>query len=143
MNQPDGDVAWHIAGSQRKQQHPMAPSVLVVDDNDDIRAVVAVFVQADPRFELAGEACDGPTAIDLARQHCPDAVVLDVNMPGMDGIETLVHLRALCPGATIIMYTTESGRAEDAGDLGAERWFTKDTPVTDLLDTLHQLVTDR
>lgn len=139
-------MATHIYGNAPVEaattsEAPIADParVLVVADNDDIRTVVAVFVETDPRMQLAGEARDGAEALQMASEIQPDAVILDVQMPGMDAIDTLRLLRERCPAATVAMYSNGTERAQDALDLGAHAWFTKDQPITELLDALHLL----
>ncbi|MBW3563057.1 MAG: hypothetical protein KY437_11240 [Actinobacteria bacterium] len=56
-------------------------------------------------------------------------------MPRRDGIRTIPHLRAACPHVGIVMHSAESGRTEDALDLGADVWHTKGDPVTAVLDS--------
>ncbi len=79
------------------------PQVLVVDDEEDFRLF---FVK---RFSLRGmavrEASDGVSALDSVRNHSVDVVVLDLKMPGMDGMETLIQLKRLAPTVEVILLT--------------------------------------
>jgi two-component system OmpR family response regulator len=67
--------------------------ILVVDDEEMIRELVRATLSRDERFELF-EAADGATTLQLVRDHDPDLVVLDVRMPGIDGVETCRQIRA-------------------------------------------------
>jgi CheY-like chemotaxis protein len=78
----------------------MAAKILVIDDDPDIRRIASIALQkiGGYRVDLAADADE---ALDLARREPPDAVLLDVSMPGMDGPATLVALRAL-PGLALV-----------------------------------------
>ena len=71
----------------------MTPTVLVVDDDDDIRELVKVALQLVAGWEVL-TAAGGGEALELAARHRPDAVLLDLMMPGMDGLTVFRHLQA-------------------------------------------------
>jgi two-component system, chemotaxis family, protein-glutamate methylesterase/glutaminase len=95
--------------------------VLVVDDSSAIRAVVSAILAADPEIEVCGKASNGEEAVRLAEALLPDLVTLDVEMPGMDGIEALRALKRAQPRLPIVMLSslTEKG-AETTLDALAE-----------------------
>ena len=76
---------------------------LVVDDVDDIRFLYRRALDNDDRFEVAGEAADGERALELAETLQPDLVLLDMAMPGMDGVAALPHLRRRSPASRIVL----------------------------------------
>jgi DNA-binding NarL/FixJ family response regulator len=78
--------------------------VLVVDDTEHVRAVVADMLVLDG-FEVVGTAPDGETALALAAATDPHVVVMDLRMPGIDGLETTRRLRAARPGQQVVLYT--------------------------------------
>jgi CheY-like chemotaxis protein len=80
-------------------------SVLVADDEPDMRLMLRLHFDRDPRFEIAGEAVDGMDAVSFCEQHMPDLVLLDVRMPRLDGIAALPLLRQRCPGARVALFT--------------------------------------
>lgn len=83
------------------------PRVFHCDDEPNYRSLVrVVLTEADAGYEFVGEASDGREALDLAPALRPDIVLLDVNMPGMGGIEALPRLREALPDAKIIALTT-------------------------------------
>jgi two-component system chemotaxis response regulator CheY len=112
--------------------------VVVVDDTEDVRLLLTMTLQIDGRFEVAGEAKDGQEGIDMCRSLQPDGVLLDVMMPGMDGLTALPELRAACPSTRIVMLS-----ANDQVDLidramaaGADEWVTKASSLDRALEAL-------
>jgi two-component system chemotaxis response regulator CheB len=105
--------------------------VLVVDDVALIRRLVSDELSKDPELEVAGTAANGKIALARLPQVNPDLVILDVEMPEMDGLETLRELRKTYRRLPVIMFSslTERGAAEtlDALALGATGYFTKPT----------------
>ena len=80
--------------------------VLIVDDDPDIHPLIEVMFEIEGRFEVVGHAHDGREAIELAEALRPDAVVLDLSMPGgMDGWEALPQLRRLLPEGRIVVFS--------------------------------------
>jgi two-component system chemotaxis response regulator CheB len=108
--------------------------VLVVDDSTVIRRVVTGELSADPEIEVVGTAPNGRVALDKMTQVSPDLVILDIEMPEMDGLATLAELRKLYPRVPVVMFSalTERGATAtlDALALGATDYFTK--PVGNL-----------
>lgn len=97
--------------------------VLVVDDHALLREGVASMVSRESDIALVGEAADGAAAIEAAREHKPDIVLLDLQMPVMDGITAMEGIQQVSPQSRIIVLTTYSGdvqavRALKAGALG-------------------------
>jgi two-component system nitrate/nitrite response regulator NarL len=90
-------------------------SVLLVDDHTLFRSGIRSLLQRHAEFTVVGEAADGVEGIKRARQLQPDVVLLDLNMPGMSGVETLQLMLQDCPKTAVIMLTV----SEDAEDLSA------------------------
>ena len=103
--------------------------VLVVDDSVVVRMLVAEALNADPDLELAGLAHNGKAALDKAAVVKPDVVVLDVEMPVMDGLETLKELRARDKRLPVVMFSTLTARGTsttvEALTHGASDYVTK------------------
>ncbi len=107
----------------------MAKHILIIDDEDHIRQVIRLTLEA-AGYE-AGEAADGLRGLEAFGDGTAwDAVLLDQKMPGMDGLETLRHLKERCPGARVIMVTAYASieLAIDAMKLGATDFVRK--PMT-------------
>ncbi|MEU5159758.1 response regulator transcription factor [Streptomyces sp. NPDC020875] len=87
---------------------PPPVRVLVADDEAMIRAGVRAVLAADPGIEVVAEAADGRTAVALALRHRPDVALLDIRMPGLDGLRAAEELRRAAPGVALIVLTTFS-----------------------------------
>ncbi len=111
--------------------------VLLVDDEAHIRKFVGLLLKQLGTPTLL-EASNGQDALILYQQEKPDLVLLDVNMPVMDGLTTLQGLRQLDPEAIVIMLTSLASRqiVEQAAALGAVNYVRKDTPKEELLQAL-------
>jgi two-component system, chemotaxis family, protein-glutamate methylesterase/glutaminase len=103
--------------------------ILVVDDSVVIRKLLSETLSGDPALEVVGTASDGRIAWPKFRSLKPDLITLDIEMPVMDGLETLAELRKLYPKLPVIMFSTltERGAAAtlDALALGASDYATK------------------
>ena len=116
-------------------------SVLVVDDAELFReALKAAFTQEG--FEVVGVAADAMKGIDLAREHEPDIVMLDLLMPGMSGLEVVGSIIKASPRSRVVLLTT-SESAEDllsAVKAGASGYLTKDTPLPRLVSAMNDVI---
>lgn len=88
-----------------------AVRVLVVDDAEDIRALVRASLTYDGRFEVLAEATNGQEAIELVSSLPVDVVLLDKDMPVLDGLSALPRLHEQAPGVAVVLYTAGSDRA--------------------------------
>lgn len=88
--------------------------VLLVDDHSLFRSGIRSLLQRHAEFTVVGEAADGVEGIKRVKQLQPDVVLLDLNMPGMSGVETLQLMKQDCPGCAILMLTV----SEESNDLG-------------------------
>ena len=100
----------------------MTKTVLIVDDSTMMRAVLADLVAADETFEVIGQAANGAEAIEQARELDPDLILLDIEMPVMDGIESLKRLSLFSRAKVIVVSSIAqiaSPQAVEARRLGA------------------------
>jgi DNA-binding NarL/FixJ family response regulator len=115
--------------------------VLVVDDAVDLRGIIRILLDLEDDFDVVAEASTGAEAVQLSRELQPDLVVLDVAMPGMDGLDALSEMRHVAPGAKVVMFSAhDNARTVDsARQRGAAGYIDKTTGVVDLVGRLRQI----
>lgn len=111
--------------------------VLVVDDDKLMREVLKAILR-DEGYTVAGEAGNGEAALALCDKSRPDVVCLDVNMPGMSGLDVLKALRKRCPDTKVVMITGDAsmGTVREAVGLGALGYIIKPFNVGRVVDSL-------
>lgn len=112
--------------------------VLVVDDDDMIRRLVRAVLEAD-EFEVA-EARDGQTALDLAGSANPAVVVLDVMMPGLDGVEVCRRLDHAQVKVVVLTARDDPKLETEVREAGADAFMTKPFSPMELLDLVGELM---
>lgn len=115
--------------------------ILLVDDESHIRKYVGLILKSLGTPTIV-EAGNGQDAIEIYQRENPDLVLLDVNMPQMDGIETLKRLKEVDPDALVIMLTSLANRQtiEQAAELGAINYIRKDTPKEEIAKALTETI---
>jgi len=93
--------------------------ILMVDDHALLREGVNALISAEPDMELVAEASNGEEAIEMFRRHRPNVTLMDIQMPGLNGVEAISRIRAEFPEARIVVLTTYSGDAQVIGALRA------------------------
>ncbi|HKR42570.1 MAG TPA: response regulator transcription factor [Paraburkholderia sp.] len=93
----------------------MTIRILLIDDHTLFRSGVSALLQRQPDLEVVGEASDGVEGVKRAKQHLPDVILLDLNMPGLSGLETLQLLVEDLPDTAVVMLTV----SEEADELTA------------------------
>jgi len=101
-----------------QKEMTMTIRILLVDDHTVVRKGLRTFLSYDPDLEVVGEAADGVQAVRLARELMPDVVLMDLLMPGMDGIEATAAIRRESPEIEVLALTSV---LEDASVVGAVR----------------------
>jgi DNA-binding NarL/FixJ family response regulator len=112
--------------------------LLLVDDHGVVRAGLRMYLQGQPDLEVVGEAGDGAAALALVEGLAPDVVLMDLQMPGMDGVEAIRHIRATQPEVEVVVLTTflDSSRISAAIQAGAIGYVLKDVPPGELADAI-------
>lgn len=113
-------------------------SVLLVDDHPVVRAGLQTMIDAQPDMKTVAEAGNGNEAIDLFRRLRPSVTLMDLRMPGMDGVEAIEQIRREAPDACILVLTTYDGDEDihRALQAGARTYLLKDMSREELLATI-------
>ncbi|MEW8082818.1 MAG: two-component system response regulator NarL [Candidatus Thiodiazotropha endolucinida] len=117
-------------------------TVLTIDDHPLFRKGVSDLIDMDDTLELVGEAANGPDGLVVAKQFNPDLILLDINMKGMNGLETLKAIREQEIDSRVLMLTV-SDNEEDvltALRLGADGYLLKDMEPEDILKSIRKAV---
>jgi PAS domain S-box-containing protein len=132
---PEGGAAWV---SFRQQARKI--SVLLVDDHQIMRQGLASLLQFENDIEIVAEAEDGERALEAARRHTPDVVVMDVNMPVMNGIDATRLLMKELPGTKVIALSMhlDGDAASAMREAGAVAYLTKGGPSEDLVAAIRE-----
>jgi DNA-binding NarL/FixJ family response regulator len=120
-----------------------APLRLVIaDDQASVRQGLVLLLDAQPDIDVVGAAADGEQALDLVAERKPDAILLDLHMPVLDGIGAIRRLTAEHPEVAIVVLTTyaDDSSVLDALRAGARSYLTKDADHTDIAQALHAAV---
>src|SRR5262245_52207373 len=115
--------------------------ILCVDDHPLLRESIALLIQFQPDMVLVGEAASGAEAIQKYMAHRPDVTLMDLRLPDMSGVDTLIAIRATAPEAKIVMLTTFEGDAEAkrALEAGARAYLLKSMPPKELAEAIRQV----
>jgi DNA-binding NarL/FixJ family response regulator len=119
----------------------MTLRILTIDDHPLIRQGIASMLEVEPGLELVGEAADALDGIGQYRRLLPDIALVDLQMPGVNGIELTRRLRAEFPQACVVILTTYRGdaNARDALAAGASGYLLKSSLRRELVDALHRV----
>ncbi len=112
----------------------MPVRVLIVDDHTLVRAGLARLLQGFADVQLVAEASNAEQALQLALQHAPDVVLMDLSLPGRTGLEALSDIRLRAPGTRVVMMTMhdDAAHVRDALDRGAVGFVVKDAAPQEL-----------
>jgi DNA-binding NarL/FixJ family response regulator len=115
---------------------------LLVDDHESVRMGVAAILSTRANIEVCGEASNGKEAIEKARELKPDLIILDVNMPVLDGIHSAKEIRTFLPDVPILFFSMHDGvyLVHEAKLAGVQGFVTKSDARATLLDAVDALV---
>jgi DNA-binding NarL/FixJ family response regulator len=116
-------------------------TILIVDDSESVRDVMREFLKGQPGIEVCGEADDGLDAIQKATKLKPNLVLLDLAMPGMNGVEVASILKSTMPGILIVLFTMYSDAIGKAlvSTIGVDAVLSKPDGMRQLADTVNAL----
>lgn len=114
---------------------------MIVDDHPMLREGVDAVIGAQPDMELVGEASSAEEGVELFTQLSPDVTLMDIQMPGMDGVEAIEHIRARAPDARILVLTTYAGDVQALRALraGAAGYLLKSSLRRELIDAIREV----
>lgn len=115
-------------------------TIILIDDHPMLRSGVKQLISLEPQLKVIGEASSGQQGIELAEKLDPDLILLDLNMPGMNGLETLDQLRTRTLSGRVVVFSVSNHEDDVISALkrGADGYLLKDMEPEDLLRSLHQ-----
>ncbi|MEU8059318.1 response regulator transcription factor [Microbispora bryophytorum] len=116
--------------------------VVLAEDQSMVRGALASLLGLEPDIEVVGEAADGDEVIAVAEATKPDIALLDIEMPGRDGISAAEELRRRVPGCRVVILTTfgRPGYLRRAMEAGAVAFLVKDSPASDLAAAIRRVL---
>jgi len=109
--------------------------ILLADDHTVVREGMRALLERQPDMAVVAEAADGRESVQLAEEHSPDVVVMDVAMPGMNGIEATRRILASCPRTSVVILSMHQDESYVLRSLkaGAKGYLLKDSPQADVI----------
>jgi NarL family two-component system response regulator LiaR len=117
-------------------------TIIIADDHEVVRNGVRSFLETVPEFQVVGEAASGEEAIALVSEFIPDIVLMDLIMPGLDGVETTRRIKKISPRTQVVVLTSyhEDVHIFPALKAGAISYILKDMKMEKLVDVLRRAV---
>ena len=115
--------------------------LLIADDQALVRGALGALLELEPDLTVVGMAADGAEAVRLAEELRPDVCLMDIQMPGMDGVEATRRIRQVSAGTRVLVVTTfaRPGYLRSALDAGASGFIVKDTPAEELAEAVRRV----
>lgn len=115
-------------------------TLLLIDDHPMLRSGLKQLMALDPRLQVVAEAGNGTEGLALAQQHDPDLILLDLNMPGLNGLDTLTQLREMALSGRVVVFSVSDNEEDVVSALkrGADGYLLKDMEPEALLKALYQ-----
>ncbi|MFJ3474720.1 response regulator [Microbacterium maritypicum] len=115
--------------------------LLIADDQALVRGALGALLELEPDLTVVGMASDGAEAVRLAEELRPDVCLMDIQMPGVDGIDATRRIREVSTGTRILVVTTfaRPGYLRSALDAGASGFIVKDTPAEELAEAVRRV----
>ena len=119
--------------------------VLLADDQSMVREALATLLSLEDDIDVVAQVARGDEVVDAARRHSPDVALLDIEMPGMTGIEAAAALRRELPAVKVVIVTTfgRPGYLRRAMESGADAFLVKDAPAAQLAEAVRQVLQGR
>ena len=113
--------------------------ILIVDDSAAMRDALSSLLNAANGFEVVGIAGDGLEAVERAGELLPDVVMMDAQMPNMDGVEATIQIKQILPGVGILVLSVFADCLEASIDAGAEAYLMKGCEPEELFSELRRI----
>ena len=113
--------------------------IIVVDNRASNRRGLKAVLAFEPRITVVGEAADGKEAVQLISKDHPDLVLMDIQMPVMDGLKATEMIKSSWPGIKVVLYSVYPGYQQEASLAGADYFMIKGSPGTTLPETILSL----
>ena len=112
--------------------------VLIAEDHATVREGLKLIIDAQPDFEVIGDAEDGRTAVELTQKLLPDIVLMDISMPHLNGLKATAKLKECCPEVHVLALTrhTDDGYLQQILRAGASGYVLKQSPPSELLHAI-------
>lgn len=120
-------------------------TILIADDHTLVRETWSYMLNTDPRFEVIAETSNGEEAVEVAKQKRPDIVIMDINMPGMNGLEATQLIRKFSPGSKILGVSlhTQPAYVRKMLQKGATGYVTKNSSCEELFKAIMEIKDNR
>ena len=115
--------------------------ILLVDDHTVLRSGLRLLLESQGEFQVVGEAASGEEALERLRELYPDIVIMDLAMPGMDGLTAMVRIQESYPRVKVLVMTQHADRAylSPALQAGASGYILKSAGINDIISALHSI----
>lgn len=116
--------------------------VLLAEDQSMVREALAALLSLEDDLTVVAQAARGDEVVPAAREHAVDVALLDIEMPGLSGLDAAAALRAACPGVKIVILTTfgRPGYLRRAMEAGADAFLVKDAPAARLAEAVRRVL---
>jgi DNA-binding NarL/FixJ family response regulator len=116
-------------------------TVAIVEDLDEVRDGLTQFINGDPEFDVVEVFTNAEKAVLSLPRLQPDIVIMDINLPGMNGIDCIISVKERCPGTQFMMFTVYENdeKVFEALKAGASGYLLKKTPPAKIVDSLREL----
>ncbi len=135
---PKGQGDTMTKTSNLQEQNPMI-QVLIADDSVAIRDSLSSLLNPNSGFQVVGHASDGLEAVGKARELLPDVVIMDAQMPNMDGVEATRQIKQTLPGVGVLLFSVFTDYIEPGIAAGADGYLMKDCEFQDLVAELKHI----
>src|ERR1035437_5073409 len=115
--------------------------ILLVDDHTVLRSGLRLLLESQGEFQVVGEAASGEEALERLRELFPDIVIMDLAMPGMDGLTAMVRIQESYPRVKVLVMTQHADRAylSPALQAGASGYILKSASINDIISALYSI----